>query len=495
MELQWNSMPWAYLKSNVRQVFNQEQTLEVRLSDGMPDIGRVLCAWGQPLLRGKEWRNDGMSVTGGVNVWVLYMPEDGSGPQSVQAWLPFQGKWSFPDSRREGVIRVDCLLRGVDARTLSARKLMVRANVGLMGEALEQAQTDIYHSGELPEQVYTLERNYPVCMPVEAGEKLLNLEDSMTLATATERILGCQIRPVLSEQNVVGAKVVVRGTAFADLVCLDRDGRVFTQTMELPFAQYADLEREYDKEASAEVSMAVSNLEPELSENTIRIKCSLIAQYLIREQRLLSIVEDVYSPVRKVIPRFQQLELPVVLDSRTEWMDAAEEMTVQAAQPVDGVFRPDHPTLYREGDQVMLEVPGSFQLLYYDADGVLEAKAEPWSGTIHIPAAEQSAIHTSVTPTQYPVQLPQADGLRLTAQLRMDTVTMTQLQLPMVTALEVGEQLQSDPARPSLLLQRMGEGDLWSIAKASGSTVEAIRSANGLQEDPAPGQMLLIPVI
>ena len=44
MELQWNSMPWTYLKSNVHQVINQEQTLEVRLSDGMPDIGRVLCA-------------------------------------------------------------------------------------------------------------------------------------------------------------------------------------------------------------------------------------------------------------------------------------------------------------------------------------------------------------------------------------------------------------------------------------------------------------------
>ena len=143
MELQWNSMPWTYLKSNVHQVMNQEQTLEVRLSDGMPDIGRVLCAWGQPVLRSKEWRNEGMSITGGVTVWVLYMPEDGSAPQSIQAWLPFLGKWSFSDSRREGVIRTDCLLRSVDARTLSARKLMVRTNVGMMGQALEQTQTDV----------------------------------------------------------------------------------------------------------------------------------------------------------------------------------------------------------------------------------------------------------------------------------------------------------------------------------------------------------------
>ena len=88
MELQWNSMPWTYLKSNVHQVMNQEQTLEVRLSDGMPDIGRVLCAWGQVMVRGKEWRGDDVSVNCGVMAWVLYAPEDGSQAQCVECWIP-----------------------------------------------------------------------------------------------------------------------------------------------------------------------------------------------------------------------------------------------------------------------------------------------------------------------------------------------------------------------------------------------------------------------
>ena len=495
MELQWNSNPWSYLKRNVRQVQNQEQTLEVRLSDGMPDIGRVLCAWGQPVMRSKEWRSDGMSVTGGVAAWVLYMPEDGTQPQSIQAWLPFQGKWSFSDSRREGIIRADLLLRSIDARTLNARKLMVRANVGLLGEALESTQTEVYEPGELPEQVYALRKTYPVCLPVEAGEKLLNLEDTLTSAAPAERILSCQVRPVLSEQNVLGGRVVVRGTAFIDLICLDPDGRVFSQTLELPFAQYADLERDYDKEATAEVSMAVSNLEPELTENGICVKCGLIAQYLIRENRLLDIVEDVYSPVQKIMPKLQQLTLPAILDSRTEWVDAAEEMIAFGAQPVDAVFLPDHPTVYREGNQVTLEVPGSFQILYYDADGVLQTEAERWSASVPFPAGENSKICTSVTQHQRPVVMLQADGMHVSGQLRMDAVSYGEMEVPMVTALEVGEQLVPDPNRPSLLLQRVEQTDLWNLAKASGSTVEAIRSANDLQEDPVPGQLLLIPVI
>ena len=495
MELQWNSMPWTYLKTNVDQVMNQEQTLEVRLGDGMPDIGRVLCAWGQPVLRGKEWRNDSMGITGGVSVWVLYMPEDGSGVQSVQTWLPFQGKWNLQDSHREGVTRVDCLLRSVDARTLSARKLMVRANVGILGQAFEQTQTNVYQPGELPEQVYALKKDYPICLPVEAGEKVLNLEQSMPPVANTEQVLACWVRPVVSEQNVVGDRVVVRGTAYADLVCRSDDGRVFTQTMDLPFAQFADLDREYDKEASAEITMAVSNLELELVENEIRVKCSLIAQYVIREQRILSIAEDVYSPVRKVKLSVQQLSLPAILDSRSELTEATLDMDIPGGQPIDGVFLPDHPTVYREENGATLELPGSVQLLYYDADGSLQAKTEPWIDNVRFPVSERAKIHTSITQMQRPSQSLYAGSVQLTSQLRLNIVTTGSLEVPMVMALDIGEVITPDPDRPSLLLQRMGDGDLWNLAKSTGSTVDAIWEANGLQGEPVQGQMLLIPVI
>ena len=65
----------------------------------------------------------------------------------------------------------------------------------------------------------------------------------------------------------------------------------------------------------------------------------------------------------------------------------------------------------------------------------------------------------------------------------------------MVTELEWGPEDQPNQQRPSLILRRAGGESLWDIAKKSGSTVAAIRSANKLQEEPKPGQMLLIPVL
>ena len=493
MEMQWNSTPWSCFKRCANPVLNQEQTLEVRLSDGMPDIARVLCAWGQPILRGKEWRNEGISVTGGVAVWVLYIPEEGELVQSVQAWLPFQGKWSLTDSHRDGFIRAECILRGVDARTLSARKLMVRANVGLVADTWEQTQTDIAQPQQMPQQVYALEKTYPLWVWTEAGEKLLTLEESFS--TDGTKLLSCRIRPVVTEQNVVGERVVIRGVAYADALCLDEQGKVFSRTFELPFAQFADLEGKYDKDSAAEISVAVSNLETELIDSVLRIKCGLVAQYLIRENRMLRIAEDAYSPLRALSVDMQPLCIPTVLDQRREWVELEEDLSFSVAEVVDVCHFPDHPVVCREGTQTVLEFPGMVSALWYDGQGELHASSERICGTLQFPAGEDSKVYASVTQESGMTLMPHGGGTRLSGRIRLDTVTAGQLQTEMVTAMKVGEAIARSEDSPSLLLQRVGEEDLWQLAKASGSTVEAIREANGLENEPIPGALLLIPVI
>ena len=95
MEVKFPKTMMKCLKPALREVQNQEQTQEIRLSDEMPDIGRVVGAWAQPITRGKEWRGDSVGCSGGCMVWVMYVPEDGSQPRMLDSWIPFQMKWNF----------------------------------------------------------------------------------------------------------------------------------------------------------------------------------------------------------------------------------------------------------------------------------------------------------------------------------------------------------------------------------------------------------------
>ena len=116
MELQFEKKDLRCLRRVADQVIYGEQTQEVRLPDGMEDIGSVLSAWGQVILRSKEWRRDGMSISGGVTVSVLYAGEEGGKPRHLEAWLPFQMKCDFPDPGRDGSIVAWGLLESLDAR-------------------------------------------------------------------------------------------------------------------------------------------------------------------------------------------------------------------------------------------------------------------------------------------------------------------------------------------------------------------------------------------
>ena len=100
MELQFQKNLCRCLRAAVYEVQNQEQTQELKLSDAMPDIGRILGAWGQVILRGKEWRGDSVMFSGGLMVWVLYAPEDGSTPRTLDTWIPFQMRWELPEGRK-----------------------------------------------------------------------------------------------------------------------------------------------------------------------------------------------------------------------------------------------------------------------------------------------------------------------------------------------------------------------------------------------------------
>ena len=104
MQLQFAKQGISCLRTIKRQVQSQEQTQEIRVSDGMPDIGSIIGAWGQVVLRSKEWQSDGMTITGGTMVWIHYMPEEGGEPQCVESWLPFQMRWSFPETKHDGTI-------------------------------------------------------------------------------------------------------------------------------------------------------------------------------------------------------------------------------------------------------------------------------------------------------------------------------------------------------------------------------------------------------
>lgn len=498
MELQFKRSACPCLDTAVREVRNMELTQEIRLPDGMPDIGHILCAWGQTVLRGKEWRSNSVSFSGGMMVWVLYAPEDGTEERCIEDWIPFQMNWDLPENSPEGVIRIHCIPRFVDARSVSARKIMVRAGAAAQVEAFVPMEASVWEPEQMLQDVELLSSRWPVRIPQEAGEKSFLLDEDLEVpgsAPVPERIICFRMDPKVAEKKVMGNKLVFRGNGNLHVLYRSTEGQLHGWDFDLPFSQFTELNGEYGADGQADLVLSPTSLELEMGESgRMRFKGGIVSQYLITDKQMITTTEDAYSPGRELELRREDLELPTILENRRENIYGEQTIPADANVIADVSFLPDFPRQRPVENGMELELPGQFQVLYYGTDGSLRAGNARWEGRHRVKADENTRVLVAPGTGELPRAVTGDGQIIVSCEVPLEMTSATRQSIPMVTGLELGQARRKDPDRPSLILRRAGEDRLWDIAKSSGSTMEAIRRINGLQEEPAPNRMLLIPI-
>ncbi len=494
MELQFNKSVCRYLNKVSTQTQSLEQTQEIRLPDQMPDVGRVLGCWGQPILRGKEWLSGSVNVSGGVMAWVMYVPENGGEPECLDLWMPFQMKWNLPETQNDGTIGTTFELANMDCRSLSARKLMVRATVAANAEAWEPTQTELYDADNIGEDVYLLRNTYPMELPQEAGEKPFLIEEEINVPDGC-KIVHYEVQPQVSEQKVMAGKLVFRGSCKVHgLYCCD-GGSYKNWDMDIPFSQFADLDRDYGPNATAQVIPVVTGMELETNDQGNKVlKCGISCQYVIYDRVLVQSVEDAYSPLRNVQIHTEEMTLPARLDCCREDMSCRHNHKCDGGELVDVYPFWGLPRINYDGDLAQAQITPNYQILYQDETGELHSATVNAETTLTMASDDINRISMNMTQRDIYAQ-ETVDGWEIVGNATMDISVFSKQVLPMVSSVTVGESVAPDPARPSLILCKPGASRLWDLAKKYGSTVEQIMKINQLTEEPAEDQLIMIPVI
>lgn len=497
MELQFDKIPCAYVKQLISQAQTQEQTQEVRLSDTMPDIGRILGCWGQIMIRSKEWRQGRIGASGGVKAWVLYVGEDGADVRCIDAWIPFQMHWSIPDTGSDGQIHLQPYIQALECRGISARKMMLRVNVCVHARAYEQSAEQIFQPREIPENVYLRKRSYPLELPVEAGEKPFAIDDEFVLPEGTPKvakIVRFEVLPEIREQKVLSGKVIFRGGYTMCMLYICPEGKLHTYKTEGAFSQFDDLDKDHSANATANMSLLLTLAELDSDEQgSLHLKCGMACQYVIFDRMTAEVCDDAYSPERQVKLQMEELRLPVRLEAEKARIAFNSNLDADAYKVVDSCVSWNMPMVNADEERMHIALEGMSQLLYLDDQeqlhGVSASVKEEWSQL-------SDPMNTlELTLTAAPIQTAmKPEDVVISGELGMDLCVGGNWGIPMITGLELGEVIPADLERPSVILRRVGSDTVWDIAKAYGSTVERINEANALESEPLPDRMLLIPL-
>ena len=498
MALQFQKQKIHCLRNIVSRVQNLEQTQELRLPEGLPGVGQIPGCWGQILIRSKEWSGDTVRLTGGVLIWLLYLPESEGDPERLESWIPFQMDFELPEGSREGWIRAKTLLRSCDARPVSAGKILIRAGIGVQVQCWSPEELVSFHPEGSDETVELLTERWPVLLAKEAGEKSVALEDVLTLPGSVpkpEKLLYYRMTAEITDKKVLGNKLVFRGAGKLHLLYQTADGQIANWDVELPFSQYAQLEDSYAPDARADLQMEVTALELSLdADGGLQLHGNLTAQYLIADRQMLETAADAYSPVQDLKLQHTCLDLLALLEERQETIRAERKIPVSADRILDAAFLPDFPRQHQEGDNRMLEFPGMIQLLWQDREGQLQGSNQRWEGNLSMKTDEKN--HLLAVPGTAELQIQEMpEAVTVKAELPALMQSSSGSGITMVTDAQPGENRSMPENRPSLILCRAGGRTLWELARMNGSRVSLIQEANGLTGEPEAGRMLLIPVV
>lgn len=493
MDLQFRKDLLPYLKTVINETQSKEQTQEVRLPEEMPDIGHVITSWGQVLIRSKEWHPGGIGVSGGVMVWVMYAPENGARMQCIETWLPFQFKREFENPEKDGIVCAIPLLTAVDARSTSARKLIVRVGVDLQLQAKIKTTAELYQPEELPDDVCLLKNIYPMVLPAECGEKAFSLEEELTFPSSElqlENFVYYNIWPQVTERKMLTDKLLFRGTVSLRVLYLDSEGALCSWGTEVPFSQYTELEHDYSDDVQSVIHMVTTNLElDKVQEGKCVLKAGLLAQYTIYDRTEIGIVEDAYSTKNKLIPEMSTVNLPSVLDAVQERVVVRPTEEVLHTTVMDMAFYPSAPEVFRDETGICTEIRAAFCTLGGDDEGQLCGKISQWNDIKKLP----SDPGVKVNAVAWPVCVEEKNG-DWEALMQLETQVISNRELPVISGISLEPSPKSDLDRPTLILCRCGEKSLWELAKSVGATVESIREINALTQEPDPQRLLLIPV-
>lgn len=489
MDLQFEKMPLQLMQRMVNDSKCCEETKEIRLGENAPDAASVVAAWGQVLLRSKEWRGGGMTVSGGVLAFILYTAAETGEKYTLEEWIPFKMKWDFPDPGREGKICAWGTLTDLEARLISDRKIMVSAGVCVTAQAYVKQLMELPQPRETDGDTQLLINTYPLNLIREVGEHTFTLEEGQSLPNM-DKWIRYEITPHITEKRIMGDKLVFRGIAKLHMLGL-RDGSVESYGEEIPFSQFAELDQSYEDTADVFLVPMITSMEVNRDgEDKYLLQCALTAQYQVTDRQTVAVPEDGYSLSRELKLHREERVVPSVLQM------ALHSGQMEAALPCEMMTLLDHAVYPGQGmldrsEQAFIQ-PGWCRILYTDPDGSLRSEQGRWECALPMPTGD------SVTPTLlWEVESVEATfegtGVTVSGKLSAREMTLGDWTLSALCGMDFGDPITKDPDRPSLILCRPGNASLWDIAKHSGSTVSAIEAANSV-DTVTPDTMLIIPI-
>lgn len=511
------------LKKNIHMMREKGRTVsritleeDSNVPDQQMDAERIIQHKAEVRVEDIQVDTDQITVSGSLQISVLYIADTAEHQISrLDTRIPFREKIHLAGASPKENVHLKWDVEDVNVSLINSRKLSLKALLAFtvsMEEVYDaQAAVELHGVSE----VSTLTKELDLLQMVVQKKDIFRIKDEAAVASNKPNIANVlweSIQLRAADSRVADGQIDIKGELFVFVLYEGDDEGRTKQWLETSVPFQGSIEcKECTSDMISQINASLSQSSLEVRQDydgerrlfSIEAALDLDIKLYLEEQ--VRILEDIYSPVRELIPVAEQQTYESLLVKNFSKIRASERIRLGGNQPrmlqtcsSRGEVRIDNAVPVPQG----IEVEGAvfISVLYVSSDdkapyAVLEG-AVPFSQTIEASGITQDCRYTLQTDLeQLSTTMIDSEEIEAKVTVNINAFVVCVHNEMCITDITEGQmdlkKLQEMPGIVGYIMQP--QDTLWKVSKQYFTTPERICALNGLEEkDIRPGTQLII---
>ncbi|MBR2786013.1 MAG: DUF3794 domain-containing protein [Clostridia bacterium] len=479
---------------------------DIIIPDIKPDILSTINTNGTVCIYKKEISNGKIRIDGGVHVYIMYLADDEhSNVRGINAVVDFTKVIDMENITSSMNMESNINLKNIECKILNGRKISIKAEIDVEISVYSNENVEFIKTIQDRNDIQVLNSNTTIDSLLGTGITKVYAKDTINIPN-TDRIaevMKISLNLTNKESKTSYNKVLAKAEMQINMVYLTEDNNVNEVKWQIPVMGFIDMQNVSD-ENICNIKYEIKNvlIKPNnVEEHSIYVEVELEISCNIYEKKELNIIQDLYSPNETL--NVSQKNITVMKDKQsiTNSVSVNERLVIPDLHNNRIVNTEVTPVIVKQNiynDRVILD--GELQVNFMYISSVtnrIEIKTQNIPFSVNMEGAgitQTSNLNTNVEVISKEFTTMPDDSIEANVELSVIVDVSRMTEISVIDNIESAE--DSDENVYSIVVYFVKPGDtLWNIAKRFKSTISAIASVNGIEDENVinVGQQLFIP--
>lgn len=475
------------------------------IPDIKPDILSAINTCGNVCIYKKEILDGKIRIDGGIQIYIIYLADDqNSSVRSINTTIDFSKIIDMENVNSNMMLDSSFCLKNIECKILNGRKINIKSNLEAQITVYSNENIDFIRGVQNSEDMQMLNTVDCIDSLLGSGSTKVYAKDTVTIDNNDNlaEIMKTDINISNKEIKTSYNKILVKSDMEVNIMYLTEDNRINEISCKIPVMGFLDMQNITDDNI-CNVNFEIKNIliKPNSTEeHSIFIEVEVEIFCNVYEKKNIDVIQDLYSPTQNFCLKQKNVTIMKDKNEIKNKLTINEKINIPELIGCKICNVEMNPKIIKENiytDKITYDGEIELKFLYISNNvNRLDIKVQniPFTTTVQAEGVtSNSNINTSVDIINRAITAGDA-GLDISMELQVNSDISKMMELKVIDSIEAKE--NDDENIYSIVVYFVKPGDtLWNIAKRFKSTIKAISTVNGIEDENNIniGQQLFIP--